>query len=52
MLAEFSSTANMGPIDTTDPESMAEDGQIWEALEKEETTQGFIDDIQGLLNGK
>jgi len=42
----------MGPIDTADPQPITEDGQLWEALEQEGTTQGFIDDIQGLLNGK
>lgn len=31
---------------------MEETGQIWETLEQEGTTQGFLDDIQGILNGK
>ena len=52
VLGEFSGTTHTEPMDAGDPEPMVEDAQLWEALGQEGTTQGFIDDIQGLLDGK
>lgn len=52
VLGEFSGTAHEESIDTADPEPTGEAGQVWEVLEQEGTAQGFLDDIQGILNGK
>lgn len=43
VLGEFSDGAHMEPIDSADPEPMGESGQVWETLEQEGTTQGFLD---------
>ena len=50
-LEEYSDTLQMEPIVATDSESTMEE-QPWEILEQEGVAQGFIDDIQELLNGK
>lgn len=51
-LEEFHGAAPPGPTDAADLEPVVEDTELWETLEQEGTTQGFIDDIQGLLNGR
>ena len=43
---------HVGSTDGADSEPTAEGEQLWEILGQEGTAQGFIDDIQGLLNGK
>jgi len=52
VLGEFSGAPLTEPIDTTDPEPGVEDGESWETLGQEGVAQGFIDDIQGMLDGK
>ena len=52
MLEEFSGTVPSAPVDAVDPGPAPEDGGVWETLEQEGTAQGFIDDIQGLLDGR
>ena len=52
MLEEFGSAAATEPVDTADPQPTREDEQSWVTLEEEGIAQGFIDDIQGLINGK
>lgn len=51
VLEEFSGTPHIESIMTADSEPAAEDEQPWETL-GQGVTQGFIDDIQELLNGK
>jgi len=52
VLEEFCGAAPSEPTAAGDPEPIAEDAGLWETLEQEGTTQGFIDDIQGLLDGR
>ena len=52
VLEEFSGTVPSVPVDVADPEPAPEDAEVWKALEEEGTAQGFIDDIQGLLDGR
>jgi hypothetical protein len=39
-------------VDPTDPSSAQEDGHSLATLGQEGLTEGFIDDIQGLLDGR
>ena len=52
VLEEFCGTESSTPTDTTDLEATPEDGGVLKFLEQEGTAQGFIDDIQGLLDGR
>jgi hypothetical protein len=52
LLEEFGGTPHTETIDTSDPALPAGDEQPWETLGQEGIAQGFVDDIQGLLNGK
>ena len=52
LLDEFSGTTSIEPIDTVDSEPQAMNEQPWEILGQEGIAQGFINDIQGLLDGK
>ena len=53
VLEEFGGTSSSTePINDTDPDLPAVDKLPLEALEHENVTAGFIDDIQGLLDGK
>jgi len=52
VLEEFCGAVPSEPTTTGDSEPLAEDAGLWETLEQEGTSQGFIDDIQGLLNGR
>lgn len=52
VLEEFCGAAPSEPTTAGDSELTAEDAGLWEILEQEGTTQGFIDDIQSLLDGR
>jgi hypothetical protein len=52
ILEEFSALPNPEPNHTSDPGPPAEDEQSLGGLGQDGIAQGFIDDIQGLLNGK
>lgn len=52
MLDEFSGTSSTQPTDATDPGPVASDDGPWEDLGQEGIAQGFVDDIQGILEGK
>ena len=52
VLEEFSDTLQTEPIMAADSEPPTENEQLWETLGQEGVAQGFIDDIQELLNGK
>lgn len=51
VLEEFCGAEPSIAVDMADPEPMPENEDVWKVLEEEGTTQGFIDDIQGLLDG-
>jgi hypothetical protein len=52
VLEEFSGTPPTEHTDVTDSNLNVENEQLWETLGQEGVAQGFIDDIQGLLDGK
>ena len=52
MLEEYGGTPHLEHVDPIDPEQPVQDEQQWRALEQEGVAQGFIEDIQGLLDGK
>lgn len=52
VLEDFSGTPGPQPADDFDPSPAALEGGPWQDLEQEGVTQGFIDDIEGLLEGK
>jgi hypothetical protein len=52
VLEEFGDTSSIGPANIADSEPTVEDEGLWETLGQEGVAQGFIDDIQGLLDGK
>ena len=52
VLAEFGGTPQTESINIADSGPTVGDEQSWETLEQEGIALGFIDDIQGLLDGK
>lgn len=52
VLEEFSGPPNPQPVDNANPSPVEPEGETWQDLRQEGITQGFIDDIQGLLEGK
>ena len=52
LLEEFSGVAHTESIETSDFGPSTGDEQPWETLGQEGIAQGFIDNVQGLLNGK
>jgi len=51
-LEEFGGIPSTQPVDVDDPSSAVPEGELWDDLGQGTITQGFIDDIQGLLEGK
>jgi hypothetical protein len=51
-LEEFSGPLSAQPVDDVDPSPVALKGEPWQELGQAGITQGFIDDIQGLLEGR
>jgi hypothetical protein len=52
LLEEFGGSPSTESINATDPKPTVKDEQTWEVLGQGGVAQGFIDDIQGLLDGK
>ena len=52
ILEEFSGPSDTQQVDVVDPSPAPLEGGVWQDLGQEGLTQGFIDDIQGLLEGK
>lgn len=52
LLEEFNGISGTQPGEVADPGPTTLDSEVWEDLEQEGLDRGFIDDIQGLLEGK